>query len=182
MLTLQEINVLCQDLFFPAEPCTIATFITAHTTLYYLFRDLPLKDMEALNLTRSEVTSLVDMCVKNSQTAFSNLRLVMDPTYENIQALMIGVSICLSNSILGIQLTESLSGYLRSGLITARFRMVTHLRCLQTVSRRRLSPSSIVCSRSRCRHDQEKTTLLVHIYYRSWHCSQLRKSPKSTEL
>ncbi|KAK5055930.1 hypothetical protein LTR84_012480 [Exophiala bonariae] len=90
MLNLQEINALCQDLFFPAEPCTIATFITTHTALYYLFRDLPLKDMEVLNLNSSEVKSLVEMCVKNAQVAFRNLRLVMDPTYENLQALMIG--------------------------------------------------------------------------------------------
>jgi hypothetical protein len=108
MLNLQEINALCQDLFFPAEPCTIATFITTHTALYYLFRDLPLKDMEALNLNSIEVKSLVDMCVKNAQVAFRNLRLVMDPTYENLQALMIGVSIYLPQHFPRVQLTASM--------------------------------------------------------------------------
>lgn len=108
MLSLQEINALCQDLYFPADPCTIATFITAHTTLYYLFRDLSSKDLDVLDLNSSDVKSLVDMCVKNAQVAFKNLRLLMDPTYENLQALLIGVSGSLSHYVTKIQLTASI--------------------------------------------------------------------------
>jgi hypothetical protein len=108
MLTIHEITGLCQNIYFPAEPYTIATFITVHTALYYLFRDLPLSDMEELNMSRSEVKSMVDICVKNAEVACRNLRLVMDPTYENLQALMMGVSVHSFNSIFCTLLIESL--------------------------------------------------------------------------
>lgn len=99
MLTIHDLTGLCQSIYFPAEPYTIATFITVHTALYYLFRDLPLSDMEVLNMPRSEAQSMVDICVKNAEMACRNLRLVMDPTYENLQALMMGVSVHSFNSI-----------------------------------------------------------------------------------
>jgi len=93
MVTLHEVTALCQNLYFPAEPYTIATFITVHTALYYLFRDLPVSDMEQLQMPRSEIQSIVDLCSKNSEIACRNLRLAMDSSYENMQALMMGVSV-----------------------------------------------------------------------------------------
>ena len=108
MLTIHDITGLCQNIYFPTEPYTIATFITVHTALYYLFRDLPLSDMEELNMDRSEVKSMVDICVKNAEVACRNLRLVMDPTYENLQALMMGVSVHSFNSTFRTVLIASL--------------------------------------------------------------------------
>ena len=90
-LSLQEITALCQSLYFPAEQYTIATFITVHIALYFLFRDLTPHDVSELNMTKEEVSTIVDMCLENGEIAARNLRLFLHATLDNIQALMLGV-------------------------------------------------------------------------------------------
>lgn len=90
-MTVQEVTECCQALYFPAEPYTIATFLTVHVALYHLFRDLTPTEAAELGLTESMVSPILETCVQNGEIAARNLRLFIDPTYENILALMMTV-------------------------------------------------------------------------------------------
>lgn len=92
-LNLKEVTALCQNLYFPAEAYTVATFITAHVVLYYLCRDLDESALEQLHLSAAEARDMVDTCSHNVETASRSLRILMDPTYDNIQALTMAVSL-----------------------------------------------------------------------------------------
>ena len=86
-------TTLCQSLYFPAESYTIATFITVHVVLYYLCRDLDETALEQLHLSAAEARDIIDTCNLNVETAARSLRILMDPTYDNIQALTMAVSL-----------------------------------------------------------------------------------------
>jgi len=88
------ITNLCQKLYFPAEEYTIATFITAHVSLFYLFRDMTGADAKAQNFTLVEIEDIVTTCSKNAETAMRNVRLFMEANYENIEAVLLAVRIC----------------------------------------------------------------------------------------
>lgn len=85
------LTVLCQKIYFPAEEYTIAVFITVHTSLYYLFRDLPPAAARELGLTACERDDIVATCKKNAEMAMRNVRLFMETNYENIEAITLSV-------------------------------------------------------------------------------------------
>ena len=85
------ITSLCQKLYFPAEEYTIATFITVHVSLFYLFRDMSQTDARAQRLASSEIEEIVATCKKNAETAMRNVRLFMEANYENIEAVFLAV-------------------------------------------------------------------------------------------
>ncbi|KIW65216.1 hypothetical protein PV04_07494 [Phialophora macrospora] len=97
-LTLSYLTSLCQKVYFPAEEFTIATFITVHVCLLNLFRDLSQSELRDLDLSVAERDRTVATCLKNAETAIRNLRLYMEPTYENIEALMQGSTLAMDLS------------------------------------------------------------------------------------
>lgn len=88
----QYLTDLCQKVYFPTEEYTIATFLTVHISLFYLFRQLPKAIAQELGFTASEIRELVATCSKNAEVAIRNLRLYMEPNHENIEALLSAVS------------------------------------------------------------------------------------------
>jgi hypothetical protein len=86
-------TALCQKIYFPTEEFTIANFITVHVYLMNLFRELSALELRDLRLTADERAEIVAICSKNGELALRNLRLHMPPTYENIEALVLGVRI-----------------------------------------------------------------------------------------
>ena len=90
-LSLERLTTLCQKIYFPTEEFTIATFITVHVCLLNLFRELTQVEIQDLNLSVGEREAIFGVCLKNAETAVRNLRLYMPPTFDNIEALMLGV-------------------------------------------------------------------------------------------
>ncbi|ETI26260.1 hypothetical protein G647_03037 [Cladophialophora carrionii CBS 160.54] len=97
-LTLPKLTSLCQKVYFPAEEFTIATFITVHVCLLNLFRELSQSELRDLDLSGAERDRTVAICLKNAETAIRNLRLYMQPTYENIEALVQGSTLAMDLS------------------------------------------------------------------------------------
>lgn len=104
-LNLKEVNTLCQSLYFPTEAYTVATFITAHVVLYYLSRDLDETALEQLHLSAAEARDMIDTCTHNVEMASRSLRILMDPTYDNIQALTMAVSLTTTIALCSPMLT-----------------------------------------------------------------------------
>lgn len=86
-----RVTELCQKIYFPAEEYTIATFITVHISLLNLFRDLTPADARELSLAPAELADMVATSRKNAEAALRNVRLYMEPTYDNIEALLLAV-------------------------------------------------------------------------------------------
>ena len=86
-----HLTSLCQRIYFPAEEFTIAIFITVHVYLMNLFRELSQAELQDLAIAFTERDKIVSTCSKNAETAIGSLRLCMQPTYENIEALTQGV-------------------------------------------------------------------------------------------
>ncbi|EXJ56725.1 hypothetical protein A1O7_07069 [Cladophialophora yegresii CBS 114405] len=97
-LTLPYLTSLCQKVYFPAEEFTIATFITVHVCLLNLFRELCQSELRDLDLSGAERDRIVAICLKNAEAAIRNLRLYMQPTYENIEALVQGSTLAMDLS------------------------------------------------------------------------------------
>ncbi|OCT48870.1 fungal specific transcription factor domain protein [Cladophialophora carrionii] len=97
-LTLAKLTSLCQKVYFPAEEFTIATFITVHVCLLNLFRELSQSELRDLDLSGAERDRTVAICLKNAETAIRNMRLYMQPTYENIEALVQGSTLAMDLS------------------------------------------------------------------------------------
>ncbi|RVX75638.1 hypothetical protein B0A52_00991 [Exophiala mesophila] len=134
-LNLKEVTTLCQSLYFPAESYTIATFITVHVVLYYLCRDLDETALEQLHLSAAEARDIIDTCNLNVETAARSLRILMDPTYDNIQAL----------TMASLQATEVSRSSAAWSLVSAACRMC------QSAGYHRLRPYSIDPSRETSR-------------------------------
>ena len=94
MITIDEqyITDLCQKVFFAIEEYSIAVFITVHVSLFYLFRDLPIQEARMMNLSSTELGKIVSICGTNASIAVKHLRLSMEATHENIEALWFAVS------------------------------------------------------------------------------------------
>lgn len=91
-IDVQYLTDLCQKIYFPTDEYTIATFITVHVSLFYLFRQLPKATAQELGFTASGVRELAATCSKNAETAMRNLRMYTEANYENIEALLFAVS------------------------------------------------------------------------------------------
>lgn len=97
MLNEQELTSICQRIYFPTEAYSIADFITTNIALYYLFRNLSPVAVQDLQLTADGLRDIVETCLHNADTASRSLRLMMDSTYENLQALTMAVCAFLSS-------------------------------------------------------------------------------------
>ncbi|KAJ4519477.1 hypothetical protein HRR83_004499 [Exophiala dermatitidis] len=89
---------LCQKVYFPTEEYTIATFLTVHTSLYYLFRDLTPEAARDLRFTPQGIDQITAMCKKNAEVAMRNVRLFMDVSYENAEALFLAAMLAMEQS------------------------------------------------------------------------------------
>ena len=87
-----HLSDLCQKIYFPTEDYTIATFVTVHVSLFFLFHQMPKDTAKELQLDPAEVEVCVATCSKNAETAMRSMRVYMEANFENIEALLLAVS------------------------------------------------------------------------------------------
>lgn len=95
LVGIKDFADLCRTVYFPAEDFSDATFAVVNAMLYNLFVEQhSLAKDEAL---REEYNSYVTICKTNLETTLANFPLFLSPKIENVQALLLGVSVLLSN-------------------------------------------------------------------------------------
>lgn len=82
---------MCQQVYFPTEEYSLSAFIIVNSGLCNLFRDFSNDTMDELGLDTVEVAKSVSICAANVRRAAVDLRLALDPTFENILALLLSV-------------------------------------------------------------------------------------------
>lgn len=87
-ITVEEFIDACQKVYFATKDYGIPIFIIVNAGLYYLFQEKAMT-----NESRSEeFLKYHHLCRDNLETALTNLPLLLSPTREMIEALLLGVS------------------------------------------------------------------------------------------
>ncbi|KAI9873714.1 MAG: hypothetical protein M1823_007856, partial [Watsoniomyces obsoletus] len=89
VLNLQRFTELCQKVYFPTEEYSIATWITVHCGLFYLFLHCDKNLPTELGTTTSEIEECRQRCASNADEAVQRLRLCTEPTLDTIEALVL---------------------------------------------------------------------------------------------
>lgn len=85
-----QIERLCQKIYFPSEPITAGSITLMHGLLYFIIRDyIHIGDT---SLTHSDCALYADMCEKSFVSGLKTYDMLVSPTLEKVQALLIGVS------------------------------------------------------------------------------------------
>ena len=82
----------CKRVYFATEDFSVAIFIIVNAGLYYLFQER--SEVEE-GVTALESEGFAEMCRDNLETGLANLNLFMPARKENIEALLLGVSLLL---------------------------------------------------------------------------------------
>lgn len=91
LVGIKDFSDLCRTVYFPTEDFSDATFAVVNTMLYNLFVEQHSLAKEAA--VREEYNSYVAICKANLETTLANLPLFLSPKVENVQALLLGVSL-----------------------------------------------------------------------------------------
>lgn len=83
----------CRRVYFNTEDITDATFILVNSGLAYVFFEVKLSAKTPEE--KAEADRYFNMCQKNLDTVLSHLNLLMPATLENIEALLMAVSLLL---------------------------------------------------------------------------------------
>lgn len=94
---LDDFTTLCQKIYFPTEEYSIYSWIIVNGGLFNLFRDVDGILPEKLGITRAELTSHIDLCRKNVETAVHCLKLCIEPSLEACHALVAGASMAMED-------------------------------------------------------------------------------------
>lgn len=87
-ITVEDFVDSCQKVYFATEDYTIAIFIIVNAGLYYLFQEkATINDSK-----KEEFLRYHHLCRGNLETALTNLPLLLPPTKEMVEALLLGVS------------------------------------------------------------------------------------------
>ncbi|KAL5360472.1 fungal-specific transcription factor domain-containing protein [Aspergillus floccosus] len=85
----QQLETLCQSVYFPLEPVTAGALALLHGLLYYIIRDY-LHEQPA-DFAHYDLSSSAAFCERQFSSALQNHDMIVNPTLEKIQALLIGV-------------------------------------------------------------------------------------------
>lgn len=108
MQSAQTFTELCQKIYLSAEEYSVAVWIIVHCGLFYLFWHCR-KDMYSqLGMDSGVVEAYVKKCASNAEGAIHRLRLCMDPTVDNAEALILAVRLTVATSLLSRQLQLTL--------------------------------------------------------------------------
>lgn len=107
----QQLETLCQSVYFPLEPVTAGALALLHGLLYHIIRDY-LHEQPA-DLAHYDLSSSAAFCERQFSSALQNHDMMVNPTIEKVQALLIGVGLfqCLAEAGLTV------SGHQSSGRI-----------------------------------------------------------------
>ena len=87
-ITVESFIETCRKVYFATEDYNIAIFIIVNAGLYYLFQEKSIMDEQR----REEYLRYHYLCRDNLETALTSLPLLLPPTREMIEALLLGVS------------------------------------------------------------------------------------------
>jgi hypothetical protein len=102
----------CQNVYFPTNEYSIATWIVVNVGLFYLFRDLDKRYLTQVGTTRQEAKAYVDLCTANALTCIQNLRLCLDATIDNVEGLALAAS---HSAVMCQTLLTHTAGFVRDG-------------------------------------------------------------------
>jgi hypothetical protein len=89
---LEQITELCKTVFFCTEPYPVSTAILVHGNLFYIFHEFSVVEKENEELSRIHLHH-ANMCRVNMEVSLSNLNLLLNASSDNIEALLLGVSL-----------------------------------------------------------------------------------------
>ncbi|PYH98007.1 hypothetical protein BO71DRAFT_447549 [Aspergillus ellipticus CBS 707.79] len=85
-----RVESLCQAIYFPLNPVPAGSFTLFYGLLFYIIRDyLHAGDHE---LARYDLPSSLELCENQFLSSLSKPELMVDPTLEKIQSLLLGVT------------------------------------------------------------------------------------------
>lgn len=90
-LDLGELVSLCQRFYFPTDDYTVADFLTLNAALFLFISDLDESSAGQWQIGSTELTRDLELCMANLSTVARCLRMNMNPTIDNIQALVLTV-------------------------------------------------------------------------------------------
>ncbi|KAI9375133.1 fungal-specific transcription factor domain-containing protein [Aspergillus egyptiacus] len=85
----RQLETLCQSIYFPLDPIPAGSTTLLHGLLYFVIRDYMHEGDP--DLARFDLASSKAFCERNFLAGLNNYQMVMDPTLQKVQALLIGV-------------------------------------------------------------------------------------------
>lgn len=86
---------LCQKIYFPADDYSLASWVIVNCGLFYLFRDSDQSQRKAMELDTTQINQYSTLCDSNITAAVQRMRLLIEPTVENMEALVLAGSVCM---------------------------------------------------------------------------------------
>lgn len=128
-----EVVALCKELYFNIDDLTVPTLIVAFGSLYFVFRCYQF-DFTKDDPRQEEFHSYTDIFVRNMMDLIGLLPVLMAPTVDNFEALLLGVSAATRAYIPEKQALTQLQAYYavessKPSLCSALISKATHL-CL----------------------------------------------------
>jgi len=89
-----QIESLCQSIYFPADPIPAGSLTLLHGLLYFVVRDYLHEDDP--DLAKFDASTYCKFCEDWFSAGLKSYEMMIDPTLEKIQALLLGVCLSLS--------------------------------------------------------------------------------------
>lgn len=94
----KEIVALCKELYFNIDDLPVASLIVAFGSLYFVFRCYQFSFSKGDPRT-DDFTGHTNLFVRNMLDLVGQLPVLMVPTIDNLEALLLGVSACTKRRI-----------------------------------------------------------------------------------
>ena len=91
-IDLDELSTLCQKLYFPIKGLSIPEFITVQSCVFFMTRDLVQQLVAQFNFDPLEIQQILSQCSTTLAQVTHDLTLLIQPSFENIRALLLLVS------------------------------------------------------------------------------------------
>lgn len=130
---------LCKDLYFNIDDIPVANLIVAFGSLYFVFRVYQF-GFEKNDPRQEEFHSYTAMFVRNMMDLIGLLPVLMAPTVDNFEALLLGVSATSLYSLNAIARTDLTTGLLRCRVFQTVVVFCTDLKSQPSLSDLRLPP------------------------------------------
>ncbi|KAL2861209.1 transcription factor domain-containing protein [Aspergillus lucknowensis] len=85
----RQLESLCQSIYFPLDPIPAGSMTLLHGLLYFVIRDYMHEGDP--DLARFDLPSSKSFCERSFSVGLSSPQMMVDPTLEKVQALLIGI-------------------------------------------------------------------------------------------
>ncbi|KAF9891869.1 hypothetical protein FE257_003354 [Aspergillus nanangensis] len=86
---LLQVEILCQSIYFPIRPIAAGSLTLLHGLLYYIMRDFAHE--RPAELAHYDLLSSANFCGQQFSLGLNSHEMMVNPTLEKIQALLVGV-------------------------------------------------------------------------------------------